>query len=221
MILAAGRGERLRPLTDRVPKPLIEIGGETLIARHLNALAATGVERVVVNLSWLGERIVAAVGGGSEFGLTVIYSDEGGQALETAGGIVEALPVLGDDPFWVVNGDVRSDFDFALPSLADDDLGHLFLVPNPAHHPGGDFVPGGGRLRYAPGAAGAQTFSGIALYRPALFAGTARGRAPLAPLLASAAADGRLAGSLLPAGWHDIGTPERLAACRKAVAQAS
>ena len=217
MILAAGRGERLRPLTDRVPKPLIEIGGECMIDRHLRSLAAAGVRRVVINVAWLGPQIVDHVAGGKRFGLRVSFSDEGDEALETAGGIVEALPLLGDQPFWIVNADVFTEFGFDAPRLDAADMGHLYLTDNPPHHRHGDFCLVKGRVA-APGTGPSTlTYAGIAVFRPAFFAGLERGRGALGPLLHDAAARGTLAGSSLPGQWHDIGSPERLEHCRREV----
>lgn len=213
MILAAGRGERMRPLTDARPKPLLEARGRPLIVRVLEALVAAGVREVVVNLAWLGGQIRDALGDGARYGAAIAYSDEGAKALGTGGGILAALPLLGDGPFVVVNGDVWTDYDFrrlARPdALAPDDLVHLVLVPNPAHHPGGDFALDAGRVRNA--GASRLTFSGIGLYRAALFEGCEPGEFPLAPLLRRAADEDRVAGSLHTGEWDDIGTPARLA----------
>ncbi len=213
MILAAGRGERLRPLTDEQPKPLLEIGGRSLLARHLDALAAAGVGRVVVNLSWLGDAIVAAVGDGSGHGIDVVYSDEGDVALETAGGIAAALPLLGREPFWLVNGDVYTDYAFDGLALAPGDQGHILVVDNPPHHPAGDFAVDAGRALGRPDAAECPypyTYCGIARLRPALFAGIGRERRALGPLLFAAARSGQLAASVYDGVWDDIGTAERL-----------
>ncbi len=216
MILAAGRGERMRPLTDRCPKPLLEVGGRPLIAWHLRRLAAAGIRDVVINHAWLGDRIEAALGDGATYGLRIRYSAET-EALETAGGIAKALPLLGDDPFVVVNGDVWCDWDPARArSIASqlDALGWLcwcVLVANPGHNPRGDFALRDGRLR-AGDDAQRLTFAGIGVYRPELFAAVPPGgRAPLAPLLRDAAVRG-LAGAERHSGrWVDVGTPERLA----------
>lgn len=210
MVLAAGRGERMRPLTDTVPKALLEVAGRSLLERHLERLAAAGVGTVVINLGWLGESIVERIGDGRRFGLDVVYSPEYDGVLETGGGIRRALPLLGTEPFWVLNADVHTDFVLPAIELPPDALGHLVLVPTPAHKPRGDFglVAGKAGLSDAP----AYTFSGMALYRPELFAGTAPGRFPLAPLLFDAARAGRLAASLYEGLWVDVGTPERLAA---------
>lgn len=208
MILAAGRGKRLRPLTDKTPKPLLEAGGFPLIDYLLRGLAAAAVSRVVINVSWLGDRIRAAVGDGDRYGLDIRYSDEGDDALETGGGIARALPWLGDDPFLVVNGDIWIDLSFtALPRLAPDDDAHLVMVPNPAHHPNGDFKLRDGRVVDESGTS--VTFCGIGIYRPALFAGR-HGGFPLAPVLREAIAHGRVSGQLFDGHWWDVGTPERL-----------
>jgi len=222
MILAAGRGERMRPLTDRCPKPLLPAGGRPLIEWHLMRLAAAGIHDVVINHAWLGELIEAALGDGHRHGLRITYSPEG-EALETAGGIARALPLLGKAPFLVVNGDIWTDFDLARAlSLADrllalDGLAHCVLVDNPAHHPDGDFGLDAGRLVVPQGAgAGATaprlTFAGIGVYRPELFASVAPGeRARLAPLLVAAARTGRAGAERHAGRWTDVGTPQRLA----------
>jgi MurNAc alpha-1-phosphate uridylyltransferase len=210
MILAAGRGERLRPLTLRTPKPLLMVRGRPLIAWHLATLARMGVREVVINLSWLGEQIRAALGEGADFGLAIHYSDEGPEPLEVGGGIFRALPLLGPGPFLLVNGDVFTDLDPGRLALEPEALAHLVLVPNPAHHPRGDFALAGDRIlaegepRY--------TYAGIGLYRPELFAGCTDGRFPLLPLLQRAIAQGRLHGEVYTGRWTDVGTPERLAA---------
>jgi MurNAc alpha-1-phosphate uridylyltransferase len=209
MILAAGRGERMRPLTDRVPKPLLAAGGRRLIDFHLEALARAGVRDVVVNHAHLGEQIEAALGDGSGFGLRIRYSVEA-EALETGGGIYQALPLLGEGPFIVVNGDVWTDLDFGRLALGEPDLAHLVLVDNPAHHPAGDFalqgdrVTGHGEPRL--------TFAGVGVYRAELFASCRAGAFPLAPLLRDAMAAGRVSGRRHAGAWIDVGTPERLAA---------
>ncbi|HUO81758.1 MAG TPA: nucleotidyltransferase family protein [Gammaproteobacteria bacterium] len=219
MILAAGRGERMRPLTDRVPKPLLEAGGKTLLDHHLDALAAAGVTRVVINLAWQGQLIRGHVGDGRTRGLEIVYSDEGTHALETGGGIFHALRALGPGPFWVVNGDVWTDYAFAPVEFAPDTLAHLVLVANPPQHPQGDFALGGGQVS-ADGEP-RLTFSGIGLYRPALFDGCEPGAFPLAPLLRRAMAAGRVRGERYAGRWFDVGTPARLAALRAALASGS
>lgn len=209
MILAAGRGERMRPLTDHTPKPLLTAGGKPLIVHHLERLAEAGFNRVVINHAHLGERIEAALGDGARWGLRIEYSPEG-KALETGGGIFRALPLLGPAPFVVVNGDVWTDLDFARLALAPGDLAHLVLVDNPAHHPGGDFALCHGRV-LAEGA-GRLTFGGIGVYHPELFRACIGGAFPLAPLLRAAMAHGRVSGEHHRGRWLDIGTPERLQA---------
>jgi MurNAc alpha-1-phosphate uridylyltransferase len=225
LILAAGRGERMRPLTDTTPKPLLPVRGKPLIEWHLEALARARVREVVVNTAWLEERFPAALGDGARWGLTIRYSMEGrdhGGALETAGGIRKALPWLapgGDEAFWVVSGDVFMpgfDFDARLAQdfAAGTDLGLLWLVTNPDFHERGDFDLQGTRLkRGAPGAPHAFTYANVALLRPGLVAALPLAqRAPLGPLLFEAAAAGRLAGRVLDGPWHNIGTPAQLAA---------
>lgn len=215
MILAAGRGERLRPVTDSVPKALVEVAGKSLLERHLQALSGNGVTHAVINLDWLGQMICERIGDGHRFGLSVSYSPEFGNVLETAGGIRRALPMLGDEPFLVVNADVFTD---AIPALcgirlAGRDLGHLLMVPRPAFKPLGDFDVVKRRLRNHPKPA--YTFSGLAIYRPQLFATLAPGRRPLAPLLRQAADDDQLAATVREGIWEDVGTPERLEQARK------
>ena len=209
MILAAGRGERMRPLTDTTPKPLLPLAGRPLIEYHLRALAAAGVREVVVNHAHLGHRLEDALGDGSRWGLTIAWSPEG-EALETGGGIHRALPLLGEAPFIVVNGDIWTDYDFSGLPAEPAGLAHLVLVDNPAHHPAGDFVLDRGRVREGDGPR--LTFSGIGVYRPALFAGCAPGRFPLGPLLRAAMARDEVSGEHHRGRWVDVGTPERLAA---------
>jgi MurNAc alpha-1-phosphate uridylyltransferase len=212
MLLAAGRGERMRPLTDSTPKPLLVAGGKALVVRLVERLAAEGFRELVVNHAHLGNLIEAALGDGSRFGVAIRYSAEG-TALETAGGIAKALALLGDAPFAAVNADLHADFPFGTlrTALAPDAEAHLVLVDNPLHHPGGDFALRGGRVANA--GATMLTFSGIGAYRPRLFAGIAPGaRAQLAPLLRAAAERGRVSGEHFRGRWIDVGTPERLAA---------
>ena len=211
MVLAAGRGERMRPLTLVRPKPLLEAGGTPLIVHHLRALASAGFSDIVVNLSWLGEQIRTALGDGSHHGVRLHYSDEGPEPLETGGGIFRALPLLGAGPFLVLNGDVWTDVDWAAlrECLAPADLAHLVLVANPAHNPSGDFVLERGRIVETPGER--FTFSGVGVYRAELFNGCSDGIFKLAPLLRAAARAGRVSGELHTGAWLDIGTPERLA----------
>lgn len=209
MLLAAGRGERMRPLTDATPKPLLPVAGRPLIAWHLSRLAAGGIGEVVINLSWLGEQIAAALGDGAAFGLRIHYSREPWPALETGGGIRQALPLLGPEPFLLVNGDVYTDVDFSTLRLVPGDLAQLVLVPNPPHHPKGDFLLAGGRITAEQGEK--LTYSGIAMLHPALLAAAEPGRFPLAPWLVKAREAGRLGGQRHDGLWIDVGTPERLA----------
>ncbi|MCB1756671.1 MAG: nucleotidyltransferase family protein [Gammaproteobacteria bacterium] len=208
MILAAGRGERMRPLSDTCPKPLLQAGPNRLIEYHIFALKKAGVSELVINTGWLADMIHQEIGDGADYGLRIRYSDEGYPALETAGGIVNALPLLGDEPFIVVNGDIFTDFDFSRLHLAPDDLGHLVLIPNPPHHPHGDFGLHGHRVTGNPERS--WTFSGVALYRPSLFSGLAPGRRPLKPVLDEAIGNDRLSGEIHLGRWYDVGTPERL-----------
>lgn len=207
MILAAGRGERMRPLTDLLPKPLLAAGGKPLIVHHIEKLKAAGVTTLVINHAWLGHKLVAALGDGSALGVSIHWSAEE-SALETAGGIVQALPLLGCEPFLVINGDTWLDLDYrALVSQPlGEDLAHLWLVPNPPQHPQGDFSLQAGRVLDTP----ALTFSGVGLYHPAAFAGLPCGARKLAPLLRDWMAQGRVGGSLLAGEWRDIGTVDRL-----------
>lgn len=210
MILAAGRGERLRPLTDTIPKSLVEVRGKSLLERHLEHVQAAGIRTVVINLGWLGDKIVERIGSGSDYGLEVIYSQEGEDILETGGGIHKALPRLGADPFLVINADVYTDMPVPAVQLDDDHLGHLVMVPTPNYRDHGDFNIEQGLIRNSDEAA--YTFSGVAIYRPEFFDGCEAGRFPLAPLLREAADRRQLSGSLYTSTWADVGTPERLAA---------
>ncbi len=209
MILAAGRGERLRPLTEETPKSLVEVRGETLLERHLHALRAAGVEHVVINLGWLGDKVFERIGSGERFGLGITYSNEGDNILETGGGIHRALPMLGHDPFLVVNADIYTDMPFPDVALAENDLAHLVLVPTPSDKDAGDFALSGGRVRNA----GDEllTFSGVSVYRPDFFADCSAGRFSVVPLLRRAADDDRVSGSVYAGLWRDVGTPARLA----------
>jgi MurNAc alpha-1-phosphate uridylyltransferase len=210
MLLAAGRGERMRPLTDQTPKPLLTVRGKPLIVYHLEQLARGGVRDVVINLAWLGRQIRAALGDGSSWGMSIRYSDEGARALETGGGIFKALPWLSGEPFLVVNADVYTDFDFATLQIAADAWAQLLLVPNPAHHPEGDFALEQGRI-VAQGTP-RYTYAGIGVFRPEVFRGCQPGRFALLPLLQRAIAARRLQGEFYGGQWTDVGTAERLAA---------
>ena len=219
LILAAGRGERMRPLTDQCPKPLLQVRGKPLIAWHLENLARAGVQDVVINTAWLEEQFAPTLGDGRAFGLRIRYSHEGarfGGALETAGGIATALPLLSDAPFWLVAGDVFMP-EFVFPAAdaarfaASTALAHIYLVPNPPHNPKGDFgiAPSGLALSTA---SEQFTYSTLGLYRPALFKHTPAGqKAALAPLLRQAMQDGQVTAGLYSGPWTDVGTPERLA----------
>ncbi|MBS0387399.1 MAG: nucleotidyltransferase family protein [Proteobacteria bacterium] len=210
MVLAAGRGERLRPLTDDTPKPLLAVRGKPLIVWHLEALARAGVRDAVINVSWRGAQLRRALGDGGQFGLRIHYSDESALALEVGGGIFNALPLLGAGPFLVVNGDTFTDIDFARLRIGADALAHLVLVPNPDHHPQGDFA-----LRDGAVAATGEprlTYAGIGVFRPELFANCTPGRFPLLPLLQAAIAQRRLSGERHDGAWTDVGTAARLAA---------
>lgn len=213
MILAAGRGERMRPLTDAMPKPLLTAGAKPLIDYHLAALARSGVTRVVVNVAWQKQKLIHHLGDGSAYGLRVQISDEGDVALETGGGIFHALPLLGPDAFWLVNGDVYAEPDYAAIEIPAGRLAHLLMVPNPEHHPQGDFCLQEGRI--ANQGSAMLTYSGIAILHPELFAQCDAGIFPLAPLLRAAADAGKVSGEQLTTFWCDVGTPARLAALNK------
>lgn len=208
MILSAGRGERMRPLTDSLPKPLLEVQGKALIVWHLEKLSALGFKEVIINIAHLGYKIAQALGDGSRWGLKIIYSDESDEgALESAGGIVKALPLLGNDTFLVINGDIFCSYDFEPNFELGENLAHLILVPNPEHNPDGDFSLIDGYLaqdkkRY--------TFSGIGYYNPKLFKNLEYKKSALAPLLREHIKDSKISGELFTNMWHDIGTPERL-----------
>jgi MurNAc alpha-1-phosphate uridylyltransferase len=209
MVLAAGRGERMRPLTDAEPKPLLRVGGKRLIEYHLERLAGAGFREVVINTAWLGDMIETAIGSGSRYGLAITYSHERPEALETGGGIFKALPLLGSAPFLLVNGDVWTDIDFgALHRDPAPSLAHIVLVPNPPQHARGDFLLVNGLV--ADGDGLRHTYSGIGIYRPEFFAGCTPGKFPLLPLLQRAIAARALAGELHAGRWSDVGTIERL-----------
>lgn len=213
MLLAAGRGERMRPLTDTTPKPLLQVGGKSLIAWHIERLAQTGFTELVINHAHLGQQVEAALGDGKRLGIHIKYSPEN-PALETAGGIAQALPLLGDAPFAVVNSDIWCDYDFArlrayaATLVARGDAAHLVLVDNPPQHPAGDFGYRDGRVTDD---LPRLTFSGIGIYQPALFSSISRGnKAPLAPLLRAQIALGKVSGEHHQGQWEDVGTPQRL-----------
>lgn len=210
LIFAAGRGERMRPLTETTPKPLLRVAGKRLIEYHLENLARAGVREVVINTSHLAEQFPATLGDGSRWGLRIRYSYEGPEPLETGGGMRHALRWLGDAPFVAVNGDIFSDFDFSTLPQNPLFLAHLVLADNPVQHPRGDFVLRDGRVydEEAP----RLTFAGIGVYRPELVAAHAPGRFPLAPLLRAAMREARISGERHGGRWADIGTPQRLAA---------
>ena len=215
MILAAGRGERMRPLTDHCPKPLLPAAGKPLIVYHLERLAAAGFRDIVINHAHLGDQLVAALGNGAHWGLSITWSPEPVGALETAGGIRQALTHLddgNDTPFLVINGDIYCDWSIGPQTLARHDLAHLVLVNNPPQHPAGDFILRDGRVSDKSDEEATLTFAGIGFYRPSLFADLVAGDgAKLAPLLRTAMAQGLVSGEHHPGRWEDVGTPERLA----------
>ncbi|ENV48217.1 hypothetical protein P255_01097 [Acinetobacter brisouii CIP 110357] len=213
MILAAGLGNRMRPLTLHTPKPLLAVADKPLIVWHIEKLQKIGVTDIVINTAWLAEKLIAALGTGEQFGVKIHWSNEG-EGLETAGGIIHALPLLGDQPFILVNGDVWTNYDFAplLQVELGQNLAHLMLVENPVQHPQGDFVLHEQKAyTFEQNQQGeALTYSGIAVISPEMFAGLAEGKRPLAPLLKDAMLQGRISAQKLPAAWVDVGTPERL-----------
>ncbi len=218
MILAAGRGERMRPLTDAIPKVLLEVRGKSLIVWLIEALARSGVREIVINHAHLGHMIEAALRDGRRFGVAIRYSREA-EALETAGGVAQALPLLGDGPFLVVNGDLFCDFDFSrlVETALEQNLAHLVLVANPPHHPQGDFALNGAQV--AESGRSKLTFSGIGLYRPELFSSIKPGsKGQIASLLRAAMARGRVSGEMHGGIWHDVGTPARLSALNERAA---
>lgn len=215
MILAAGLGNRMRPLTLYKPKPLLEVGGKALIVWHIEKLKKIGVTEIVINSAWLADILIGTLGDGSQFGVTIRWTRED-EGLETAGGIINALALLGDQPFILVNGDVWTTFDFA--SLLDinlaDDLAHLVFVNNPEHHPQGDFTLANGRAyTFEQNQQGENlTYSGVAVINPKMFDGLEQGKRPLAPLLKQGMLDGKISAEKMQAAWVDVGTPERLTA---------
>lgn len=220
MILAAGLGNRMRPLTLHTPKPLLEVGGKPLIVWHIEKLAAIGVTEIVINTAWLGEKLAEALGDGSRFGINILWSHEG-EGLETAGGIINALPLLGDEPFILLNGDVWTSMDFAplLDVDLKDNLAHLVLVQNPEQHPEGDFTLAAGKAyTFDQQVEGENlTFSGVSVLDPKMFQGLETGKRPLAPLLKAAMQNQQVAASKLAGIWVDVGTPERLTALDTAI----
>lgn len=208
MLLCAGRGERMRPLTDSVPKPLLSVAGKPLVEYHLERLAQAGVTEIVINHAWLGEQIESTLGDGSQWGVSISYSEEQ-TALETAGGIIKALPLLDDAPFIVVNGDVWCDYPFAKLINLQPEKAHLVLVANPEHHRGGDFALSKDGLLTEQGAE-KFTFAGLSVMQPTLFDGLEVGKQALAPLLRKAISEGQVSGELYCGDWVDVGTPQRL-----------
>ncbi|ENU57775.1 Glucose-1-phosphate thymidylyltransferase [Acinetobacter guillouiae MSP4-18] len=215
MILAAGLGNRMRPLTLYKPKPLLEVGSKALIVWHIEKLKKIGVTEIVINSAWLADILIGTLGDGSQFGVTIRWTRED-EGLETAGGIINALALLGDQPFILVNGDVWTTFDFA--SLLDinlaDDLAHLVFVNNPEQHPQGDFTLANGRAyTFEQNQQGENlTYSGVAVINPKMFDGLEQGKRPLAPLLKQGMLDGKISAEKMQAAWVDVGTPERLTA---------
>lgn len=213
MILAAGLGNRMRPLTLYTPKPLLEVGGKPLIVWHIEKLRDIGVTEIVINSAWLADKLISALGDGSQFGVEIRWTRED-EGLETAGGIINALALLGHEPFILVNGDVWTTMDFAplLDVQLGNDLAHLVLVDNPAQHPNGDFTLQTGRAYTFDQAVDGEnlTFSGVSVIHPKMFEGLEAGKRPLAPLLKQAMLDGQIAASKLQGHWVDVGTPERL-----------
>jgi MurNAc alpha-1-phosphate uridylyltransferase len=213
MILAAGRGERLRPLTDSIPKPLVEVGGKPLIEHHIQALADAGFRQIVINQGHLGDMLPRVIGDGSHWNITIHWSDEQPEALETGGGIHKALPLLGSSPFLVVNGDIWTDYPFSRLRTIKCDWAHLVMIPNPPQHPAGDFSLHNARIRNE--GENMLTFSGIGVYHPRLFDACTPGKFSVVPLLRSAMENHLVTGEEYRGGWADPGTPERLESLRK------
>jgi len=209
MILAAGRGERMRPLTDTTPKPLLLVAGKPIIQYTIEQLVSAGFTEIVINIAHLGQKIKETLGSGKQFGASIVYSDEGNTALETAGGIINALPLLGEDAFLVVNGDIANDYDFSLLHNKKVERAHLVLIPNPKHHPEGDFHLSSNGVLSERGQP-QLTFSGIGLYHPTLFSNMKTGINKLGPLLREVMPTDRVTGEKFNGFWLDIGTPERL-----------
>ncbi|PCI07135.1 MAG: mannose-1-phosphate guanylyltransferase [Gammaproteobacteria bacterium] len=213
MILAAGRGDRLRPLTDATPKPLIKVAGKSLIEYHLTNLASAGFKEIIINTAWLAEKIHTELGDGSNYGVTITYSDEG-EALETAGGIIHALPLLGDEPFLVINGDIWCDFEFSnLPTINVNVLAHLILVKNPQHNATGDFALQTGLVRNTGDIM--YTYSGIGIYQTDFFKNQASGRVALGSVIREKNDNNLVSGQLHHGRWTDVGTLERLQVLKK------
>ena len=217
MILSAGRGERMRPLTDKLPKPLLRINNKPLLQYHVEALAEAGIRQLVINHAVMGNMIEEFFGDGSDFGVKIAYSPEGEEPLETGGGIRRALPLLGSNPFIVVNGDVMSDYDFAGLPAQPTSVAHLVLVSNPEHNPNGDFHLDNGLVR----SEGEKklTYSGIAVFKPELFLGIRDERFALAPVLRQAMASDQVSGEHFAGHWLDVGTPDRLKAAKSLIKQ--
>jgi MurNAc alpha-1-phosphate uridylyltransferase len=215
MILAAGRGERLRPLTDEIPKPLVPIAGKPLIEYHLEALATSGFREIVINQGHLGSQLPDALGDGERWGVHIHWSDEQPEALETGGGIFKALPLLGSAPFLVINGDIWTNYAFSRLRAVKCDWAHLVMVPNPGHNPGGDFALDCGRISESGDAR--LTFSGIGVYNPRLFVSCRPGKFSVVPLLKAAMTDHLVTGEMFTGAWDDIGTPERLNKLNQAI----
>jgi len=215
LILAAGKGERMRPLTLFTPKPLLEVGKQSLIERHIERLKQAGIDDIVINTSWLAQQIFDRLGNGERFGVRLRYSHEGEQPLETGGGMYKALPLLGNEPFLVVNGDTWHDIDFNRLSLADNDLINLVLVDNPPHNPEGDFCLREGRLREPRHDSNSLTYSGVGVFHPRLFQDSQPGKWSVVPLIRQAIAQNRAAGIYHLGQWNDIGTIERLLQANK------
>jgi len=215
MILAAGLGKRMRPLTLYKPKPLLEVGGKALIVWHIEKLKKIGVTEIVINSAWLADALIGTLGDGSQFGVTIRWTRED-EGLETAGGIINALPLLGDQPFILVNGDVWTTFDFSSLLNVDlgEDLAHLVFVENPEQHPKGDFTLANGRAyTFDQNIQGENlTYSGVAVYSPKMFTGLDAGKRPMLPLLKQGMLDGKISAEKMQAAWVDVGTPERLMA---------
>lgn len=222
MILAAGMGNRMRPLTLHTPKPLLEVGGKPLIVWHIEKLKKIGVQEIVINTAWLGEKLAEALGDGSQFGVKILWSHEG-EGLETAGGIIKALPLLGNEPFILVNGDVWTTMDFEplLNMQLQNDLAHLVLVENPVQHPQGDFTLAANKAYTFEQARSGEnlTYSGVAVMHPQMFVGLESGKRPLAPLLKQAMQQEKISAHKLKGVWVDVGTPERLNALDQQIQQ--